>query len=80
MSHFGGSSQKAVGGGVGGGCNPGFAHFGGLCAVGGGWGVGGGALGGQDEGAYASSEAQGPLCETLPHHALIRSAGLIGLG
>ena len=37
-------------------------------------------LGWQDEGVYASSETQRPLCETLPHHALIRSAGLIGSG
>ena len=51
-----------------------------LFAEGGGWWGWRGALGGQDEGAYASSEAQGPLYETLPHHALIRSAGLIGLG
>ena len=60
---------------------------GGSCVSGRGWrGVvrGGGAMRGssgwQDEGVYASSETQGPLCETLPHHALTRSAGLIGSG
>ena len=44
------------------------------------WGVDEGSLGWQDEGVYASSATQGPSCETLPHHALIRSAGLISSG
>lgn len=39
-----------------------------------------GPSGWQDEGVYASSETQGPLCEMLPHHASIRSADLIVSG